>query len=342
MGNNSLTNARRAKNDEFYTQYETIEKELTHYRDHFKDNVVYLNCDDYRWSNFFRYFVNNFHELELKELIASHHVDKSYNLFTINEGVPDSYCVRYKGEAVSEILDFEDNFNPVKLKGDGDFRSEESIGFLKEADIVVTNPPFSLFRKFIALMVEHDKKFLVIGNMIATNYKVVFPLIKENKMWPGVTFNKIVEFEVPDHYDTSKSIEKDGKKLIEVPAISWWTNLDYGREYEDIELTALYKGNEDKYLKYDNYEAINIDKTAEIPKDYRKIMGVPITFIGKWNPEQFEILGITKSWNNNKYKSYPGIDAPIINGQALYTRILIQNKRLNPEIYGDGVNLDDE
>lgn len=332
MGNSVLTAARRAKNDEFYTQYETIEDELKHYRKHFKGKTVYCNCDDPRWSNFFKYFVDNFHELKLKRLIASCYVDQSYNLFTIDDKREPAIWADYDGWLVDGRVPEVSEIEIKELKGDGDFRSEESIELLKQADIVVTNPPFSLFRKFISIMMEYDKRFLVLGTTNATTYKEIFPLIKRCKLWPGANFNKSVDFKIPSHYDTSKTIYKDGVYIATVPAISWWTNLDYGISHKDIELTLTYKGNEDKYPKYDNYDAINVNKVADIPRDYKGVMGVPITFIGQWNPEQFKIMGITTSWDKNGYKSHPGIDAPIINGEHLYARIFIQNKRLNPDI----------
>lgn len=334
MGNSNLHIAKGAKNDEFYTQYETIEDELKHYKKHFEGKVIYCNCDDPRWSNFFKYFVDNFHELKLKRLIASCYVDQSYNLFTINEEREPAVWAYYDGWLVDGRVPDASEIEVMKLKGDGDFRSDESIELLRQADIVVTNPPFSLFRDFVPTLIKYNKKLIVLGTTNATTYKDIFPLIKNNELWSGASFNKTIDFEVPDHYDTSKAINKDGKEIIKVPAISWWTNLDYKISYSDIETTSTYKDNEDKYPKYDNYDAINVDKVAEIPKDYDGVMGVPITFIEKWNPEQFEVLGTTKSWDNNKYKSYPGIDAPIVNGEPLYARILIQNKRLNPEIYG--------
>lgn len=295
MGNSSLRNARVAKNDEFYTQLSTIENEVMHYRKHFKGKTVYLNCDDPRESNFFHYFSYNFERLGLKKLISSCYKNQNFNLFSMHDKHEKAVWLEYTGEKDGGRVPTAEAIGVNHFKGDGDFRSEESIELLKEADIVVTNPPFSLFREYIAQLMKYDKKFLVLGNMNAITYKEIFPLIKENKMWPGVTFNKTVEFEVPDYYDTSKAIEEDGKKLIKVPAISWWTNLDYPRRYQDIILFREYKGNEDKYPKYDNYDAINVDKVADIPKDYKGVMGVPITFIGQWNPEQFEVLGLAKT-----------------------------------------------
>lgn len=335
MGNSNLYRARKAKNDEFYTQYKTIEEELIHYKKHFKGKTVYCNCDDPRWSNFFKYFVDNFHELKLKRLIASCYVDQSYNLFTINDERSPAIWADYDGWLVDGGIPKVSEIEVKELKGDGDFRSEESIKLLKQADIVVTNPPFSLFREFVPMLMEYDKKFITLGTTNATIYKTVFPLIKDNKMWPGVNFHKAVGFEIPGHHDTSKSIYKDGVYIATVPAISWWTNLKHNKRSRDVRSTATYKGNEDKYPKYDNYNAINVDKAADIPVDYKGIMGVPITFIGQWNLEQFEIIGITRSWNDSSiYNGKLKTKDPILNGEDLYTRILIQNKRLNPDIYG--------
>lgn len=323
MGNSGLRAAQKNKNDEFYTQYETIEEELKHYKKHFEGKVVYCNCDDPRWSNFFKYFVDNFHELKLKRLIASCYVDQSYNLFTINDKREPAVWADYDGWLVDGRVPDVSEIKVRKLKGDGDFRSKESVELLKQADIVVTNPPFSLFRKFVPMLIKHDKKFLVLGIAGASTYRNIFPFVLSRKIFPGNLYNKTIEFKVPDHVEIIKKssgrINKDGK-FLSVPSITWWTNIDYGRTYEDLILTENYYGNEDKYPKYDNYDAINVDKVAEIPKDYSGTMGVPITFIGQWNSKQFEIMGSPL--------------LPILNGQYLYARILIQNKRLNPDLYG--------
>ena len=338
MVNGNLIRARKAKNDEFYTQYETIEEELIHYKKHFEGKIVYCNCDDPRESNFFKYFVDNFHELKLKRLIASCYVDQSYNLFTINDKREPAVWADYDGWLVDGRVPDVSEIEVKELKGDGDFRSEECIELLKQADIVVTNPPFSLFREYIAQLIEYDKKFLVLGNANSIAYKNIFNLFIKGKIWLGVKSRIAVEFIIPDYIHIqgpNGGIDSSGNKTLKVQSISWWTNLKNGRVYEDIELTELYKGNEDKYPKYDNHHAINIDKTSEIPIDYKGVMGVPISFIDKWNPEQFEVLGITRSWDNNGlYNGQLKTKDPIVNGQALYARILIQNKRLNPDIYG--------
>jgi len=340
MRNGNLIDSRKAKNDEFYTQLDTIEQEIMHYREHFKGKTVYLNCDDPRKSNFFHYFSCNFENLGLKKLIASCYKSQDYNLFTrdVND---KAVWIEYNGEKDMEHVPKAEDIGLNYFEGDGDFRSEESIELLKESDIVVTNPPFSLFREFIALMMKYDKKFLILGSMNAITYREVFPHIKENKLWPGILFNKNVQFEIPNHYDTTKSIMKEGKNLIKVSGISWWTNLEYSKRKQDITLFKEYKGNEENYPKYDNYNAINVDKVSDIPKDYKGIVGTPITFIGQWNPEQFELLG-SRRWAKSKYllEHYTGHVIPpendrktFINGKETYDRIFIQNKYLNPEIY---------
>ena len=338
MGNSVLIAARKAKNDEFYTKYETIEDELKHYKKHFEGKTVYCNCDDPRWSNFFKYFVDNFHELKLKRLIASCYVDQSYNLFTINDKREPAVWADYDGWLVDGRVPDVSEIEVKELKGDGDFRSEECIELLKQADIIVTNPPFSLFREFVPMLMEYDKKFLVLGVSGAVIYKSIFPLVVNRQITPGTLYNKVTEFRVPDHIEIineGSGTSGDQGKFLSVQSITWWTNLDYGRVYKDIELTSKYKGNESKYPRYDNYDAINVDKVAEIPKDYKGVVGVPITFIGQWNPEQFEILGISIGWGNNGlYNGQLKTKDAVVNGQALYKRILIQNKQLNPEIYG--------
>lgn len=335
MGNRSLSNARRVRNDEFYTQYETIEDELKNYKRHFEDKVVYCNCDDPRWSNFFKYFVDNFHELKLKRLIASGYVDQSYNLFTIDEEREPAVWVNYDGWLIDGRVPNISEIKMMELNGDGDFRSEESIELLEQADIIVTNPPFSLFKEYAAQLMEHNKKFLIIGSSNVITYKGLFPLIKDSKMWPGVSRGAMT-FEIPDNTSSIEHIIDKVHRREEqsLGNVTWWTNLEHPHRHQDAVLLRYYKSNEYKYPRYDNYDAINVDKVADIPKDYNGVLGVPISFVFSWNPEQFEIVGITKSYDNNKYKSYPGIDAPIVNGEPLYARILIQNKLLNPEIYG--------
>ena len=314
--NRTLNNAKSAKKDEFYTQYDDIEDELNKYRrfDHFKDKVVLCNCDDPEYSNFYKHFKAKFNiqGLELSKLIATHYNPdgKSYKLtYTQANGVP------------TEVK--------TPLKGDGDFRSPECIELLKEADIVVTNPPFSLFREYIAQLIEHNKKFLIMANINAITYKEIFPLIKENKIWFGHAFNKTMKFAVPEDYYT-KLDERDyqGRKLAAVPGITWFTNLDNNKRHETLHLAASTKF--DKYPKYDNYDAVEVSRVVKIPYDYRGAMGVPITFLGAYNPDQFEIIGATesegKSFSNGLWDPESKVAQPMVNGKRLYKRIFIRNK----------------
>lgn len=265
--------AKRAKKDEFYTQLPTIEKELYHYRHHFKDKIVFLNCDDPEYSNFWKYFSLNFDFFGLKRLISTHY----------NENEPSYKIEKY--EENGRVLTA-----TTPLVGNGDFRSEESIDLLKMSDIIVTNPPFSLFREYVAQLFEHDKKFIIMGNNNAITYKEIFPLIKENKMWLGNNSNFNCEFEVGEGYRYTR--EENGKKFGRVKSISWFTNLEIKKRHEELLLYREYDPK--KYPKYTNCDAINVDKVSDIPKDYNGLMGVPITFLGCYNPEQFEIIKFRK------------------------------------------------
>ena len=314
MANANLSNAKRAKNDEFYTQLSDIENELKHYKSHFAGKVVYCNCDDARKSNFFRFFQKKFNDYGLKKLITT-----SYN-----ENGHGSVLV-YEGDTNGNGKLDDNEVKVSELKGNGDFRSEECIEYLKESDIVVTNPPFSLFRDYIATLVQYDKKFLIIGNPNAITYKEVFPLIKENKLWLGwSSFNKGMYFYVPEDYkyaDTYKfEKEINGRKVMRVSSICWFTNLDHSRRHEDLILYKKYTPEE--YPKYDNYDAIEVSKVCEIPKDYDGIMGVPITFLDKYNPSQFEIVGCANHGTDNKYD----LCKPTIKGKLIYKRLLIKRK----------------
>ena len=329
MSNNSnLRKAKKTKNDEFYTQLPDIENELRHYRDHFKGKVVYCNCDDARESNFFKYFSINFEFLGLKKLIATGYKKDGRGVLLVYEGDKNG----------NKVVDDEE-VTVTELEGDGDFRSPECVKLLDEADVVVTNPPFSLFREYVAQLVEHGKKFLIIGNMNALTYKEIFPLIKANKIWVGHNFNKTMEFRLDESYEKWNEI-RDGFKYGKVPAISWYTNLDMKKRHEKLVLTEKY--DPAKYPKYDNYDAINVDKTVDIPKDYDGAMGVPITFLDKYNPEQFEIInGFNNSciekkaeWNYVPSKDTPTIingiekmwNGPVVNKQPKYYRIIIKRK----------------
>ncbi len=318
--NKLLQRAKKLKKDEFYTQLSDIEKELKHYKKHFKDKIVYCNTDDPLVSNFYKYFALNFKQLGLKKVIASCYKEQKRDLFT-QEKFAMAYYYEYTGKDEEKVIP---SISDVKFfKGDGDFRSAESIELLKQADIVVTNPPFSLFREFIAQLIKFDKKFLVIANINAITYKEIFKLIKENKIWLGVNFGRgISGFIVPEHYElygTEAGIDSSGKRIVSPNNALWLTNLDNFKRHEDIVLTKKYYGNEKKYPKYDNYDAINVDRTNEIPLDYAGYIGVPITFLHKYNPEQFEIVKFRKG-NDGKDLS--------INGKCPYFRILIKNKRV--------------
>ncbi len=294
MSNENLRNARSQKNDEYFTLYEDIEKELEHYTEQFEDKIVYCNCDNPDISNFYKYFKDNFKRLKLKRLIATHYIQNTRTEKT-----------EFDGETETREL----------LNGNGDFRSDECIDILKGCDIVITNPPFSLFRSFVAQLIEHNKKFLIIGSQNAITYKEIFPLLKDNKMWLGN--NHVKEFRKPDG-----TIQKFGN-------ICWFTNLDIKKRHEPLKLTKHYTPEE--YPRYDNYNAINVNKIADIPCDYNKYIGVPITFIDKYCPEQFEIIGHThysdtslqveelRLDENHRHRGY-------IDGQEKYARILIKLK----------------
>jgi hypothetical protein len=314
----NLQNAKKAKNDEFYTRLEDIEKELKHYREHFKGKVVYCNCDDHRWSNFFKYFELNFDFLGLKKLITTHF-----------EADKPSYKLVMERDINGDGKIDEKDIVETKLKGNGDFRSPEAIELLKEADIVVTNPPFSLFREYIAQLIEYDKKFILLGNNNAITYKEIFTLIKENKIWLGTESNKTMEFRLPDHYEKWNRVDEEGNKYGKVQAISWFTNLEHPKRNEEIFLFKEY--NKEDYPKYDNYDAINIDKVKDIPKNYFEPMGVPITFLGSFNPEQFEILdGIGRySMLTGPTEVTKGTYLTKINGKPKYARIIIKRKEGN-------------
>ena len=319
-GNSNLGKAKTGKNDEFYTQLSDIEAELKHYRKHFKDKIVFCNCDDPYESNFFKYFAMNFNYLGLKKLIATCYKGSPITYTQLNM-FGDEKIVRvvkkektpYKieitevvdanGDGAVDLTDIEyllqNNKNTLLLlNGDGDFRSEECIELLKEADVVVTNPPFSLFREYVAQLFEFEKNFIILSNMNAITYKEIFPLLKDNKMWIGYGFNMSMVYKTPypnlldanRKFVIAKGFNPDDGYL-KVPAICWFTNLDHNKRHETLDLYKKYTPEE--YPRYDNYNVINIDKVADIPEDYFGVMGVPITFLDKYNPDQFEILGIT-------------------------------------------------
>ncbi|MGO1230550.1 adenine-specific methyltransferase EcoRI family protein [Glutamicibacter arilaitensis] len=302
--NSSLSAAKAAKEDEFYTQLSDIENEMRHYKKHFKGKVVYLNCDDPRVSNFFHYFSYNFEKLQLKKLIATCYKSQEMDLFSQNDAEEAIY-LEYNGDKNGNMVPDPKEIGIKPLKGDGDFRSAESIELLKQADIVVTNPPFSLFREYVAQLIEHDKKFLIVGSQNAITYKEIFPLIKDNKLWLGHN-NGDMKFKVPDHYEPRATrfwIDDEGQKWRSLGNAAWFTNLDISKRHEDLVLYKTY--NQEAYPSYDNYDGIEVSKTVDIPSDYDGMMGVPLTFLDKHNPDQFEIVGITQSWFGAASKIYP-------------------------------------
>ena len=329
--NKNLHKAKDSKKDEFYTQLGDIERELRYYKSHFKDKVVYCNCDDPRVSNFFHFFSYNFEKLGLKKLIATCYKNQERDLFSTNNS-ESAIFLEYNGDKNGNNLPDPEEIGIKPLKGDGDFRSKESIDLLTQADIVVTNPPFSLFREYVAQLIEHDKKFIIIGSQNAVTYKEIFSLIRENKIWLGNNSGDM-EFKVPDYYEeraTRYRKDETGQKWRSMGNICWFTNLDISKRHQDLILYKTY--NTDDYPTFDNYDAINVNKVAEIPMDYKQAMAVPITFLDKYNPKQFEIISSNDIRKNEKipFKEHGLIKDKegAINGKPTYVRILIRNKRL--------------
>ena len=353
MANKNLTAARAAKKDEFYTQLTDIERELQHYWQHFRGKVVLCNCDDPYESNFFKYFALRFNQLGLKKLICTCYdgspvMGSELSLFALDaEG--EEKKVAYKveitevtdvnGDGAVDLADVEYLIKNDKnvlsvLRGNGDFRSQECIELLKEADIVVTNPPFSLFREYIAQLMQYEKKFLIIGHQNAITYKEIFPLIKNNLIWMGFGFNMSLVYKSPyeNNLEANRNFVKqkgyNPDEFIKVPGICWYTNLDHNKRHEMLDLVCRYSPEE--YPIYDNYNAIEVGKTADIPCDYDGAMGVPITFLDKYNPEQFEILNANHYRKSDYVKIKPhGLikdKEGAIDGKPTYVRILIRNK----------------
>ena len=343
--NFALQEAARARQDEFYTSRSDIENEMKYYKPHFKGKTVLCNCDDPYESEFFKYFALFFNVLGLKKLIATCYAGSPIaqrQLSLFDDETPATsrkpYCAvieamkDYNGDGRTDLLDAEYILqNGVGgslrvLEGDGDFRSSECIELLKEADIVATNPPFSLFREFVALLMKHNKKFIIIGSKNAVTYKEIFPLIMKNRMWLGVGFRGgNAHFRIPT-YDPEKyadGVYDPESGLVNFRNVCWFTNLEHNRHNETMILVRRYHEDPSKYPHYDNYDAIEVSKVVEIPCDYDGIMGVPITFLDKYNPKQFEIVGITEkdsplSTGNGK------TDRPYINGKRIYARLLIR------------------
>lgn len=355
MGNSQLSAAKKAKNDEFYTRMTDIEHELVHYRKHFKGKVVLCNCDDPFESNFFKYFALNFNPLGLKKLIATCYSGSpiaggEYQPSLFDDDVDENtgrHRRAYKAvvnvfrdttgdggldmDDIRNLLDSGEN-ELTELHGDGiygagDFRSKECLELLDEADIVVTNPPFSLFREYVATLMEHGKKFVIMGNKNAITYKEAFPLLRDDRLWLG--YNKVKEFVVPsaDHPERG-NIVTDGKGglIAKFGNICWYTNLDIKKRHEDLILYRRYKEDLSRYPKYDNYDAIEVSKVKDIPEDYWGVMGVPITFMDSYNPEQFELVGC--SYNYGRPKEWPEDTdmAPTVGGKNLYKRLFIRRR----------------
>ena len=318
-----LHNAKKAKKDEFYTQLADIQRELKHYREYFKGKIVYCNCDDPRKSNFFNYFFENFDVLGLKKLIISCYKEPTYTWLDIEKREKGFFFI-YSGEKADK--NYLIKHKSISFKGDGDFRSGESIDLLNQCDIVVTNPPFSLFREHVNQIVKYGKKFLVIGNINAITYKEIFQLIKMNKAWLGINLGRGVSgFIVPDHYDlygTEVRIDNNGDKIVSPNNCLWLTNMDNFKRNEYIELTKSYINSKAEYPQYDNYRGINVNKTKHIPFDYNGVMGVPITFLHKYNPNQFEIIKFRKG-DDDKDLS--------VNGKCTYFRVLIKRKQCDTD-----------
>ncbi|AIN74114.1 adenine-specific methyltransferase EcoRI family protein [Flavobacterium psychrophilum] len=344
--NKNLHKAKDSKKDEFYTQLSDIEKELRHYKEHFKDKVVFCNCDDPRVSNFFHYFSYNFENLGLKKLITTCYKNQERDLFSENKSEKAIY-LEYNGDKNGNRVPDAEEIGIIHLKGDGDFRSQESIDLLTQADIVVTNPPFSLFREYVTQLVQFDKKFIIVGHQNAITYKEIFKLIKEDKLWLGYGFNGGAAHFINKHYEDYATATDRKEGMIRVSGVTWFTNLEIRKRHEDLELYKSYTPEE--FPTYENFNAINIGKTKEIPVNYNGFMGVPITFLDKYNPEQFEIIGLGISSSGIEFGVEPYKDEHkkyrkeiqkrgAVNGDLYmitngivdvpYARIVIKNKRL--------------
>lgn len=377
MANINLSNAKRAKNDEFYTQYIDIQKEVEAYLEYdintFKNKVVYCNCDDPFESNFFRYFVLNFNKLGLKQLITTSYKPSSVantqlelfgndktitklkgrpkitaNKFVLNEVHDIDGDGEFNLKDISKKLKENKNNEWAPLEGDGDFRSSECVDLLKKSDIVATNPPFSLFREYIKQLFEYNKKFIIIGNMNAITYKEVFPLIKENKMWIGVTnFNTGMYFKVPDNFVYSASYkfdrERNGEKVNRVPGVCWFTNLDHGRRHQPIPLMSesdvIKFVTKKPFDKYDNYDAIEVSLVKNIPNDYSGVMGVPISFLDKHNPDQFEILGSDAYDGTPPIKKYSN-KVKVVDGKQMKSNTGTMGCVIKESSFGSGTYFD--
>ena len=348
--NKNLTAAKKNKKDEFYTQLSDIENELRHYKNHFKNKTVYCNCDDPRVSSFFHYFSYRFEQLGLKKLITTCYKNQNADLFSQNDSEKAIY-LEYTGDKNDNRIPDIEEIGITELKGDGDFRSQESIELLKQADIVVTNPPFSLFREYVSQLIDYNKNFIIIGSFNSITYKEIFKLIQDNKMWLGYGFKGgNAYFKTPHFKEFAKGVYNEETGLVKFRNVTWFTNLDISKRHENLILYKTY--NSEEYPKYDNFDAINVDKTKDIPMDYKGNMGVPITFLDKYSPNQFEIIGqgqgnlyreltprgLSQKFVDNYYKNggtgsikedHPVLGYYDKNNKAVipYMRIIIQNKK---------------
>lgn len=289
MANERFDNAKKNKNDEFYTRLEDIEKELNHYKEYFKGKTIFCNCDDPRISNFFKYFALNFNEFGLKKIISTCYKNQYVDLFTQNDCEKAVY-IEYTGNPNDPTSTDFSTIEVKELKGDGDFRSQECIELLKQSDVVITNPPFSLFREYVAQLIKYDKKFIIVGHQNAISYKEIFSLIKENKLWLGYGFKGGAAHFINTHYEDYASAGDHKEGMIRVSGVVWFTNIDIKKRHEELVMYKTY--NPEEFPKYENYEAINVDKSTDIPIDYDGVIGVPITFLDKYSPDQFEIVGL--------------------------------------------------
>lgn len=307
--NSNLHQAKRAKNDEFYTQLTDIEKEMIHYRPHFKGKVIFCNCDDARESNFFKYFANNFELLGIRKLITTGYKENGHGV-----------VLEYEGDKNGNLIVDSSEIKVTELKGNGDFRSDECIEYLRQADIVVTNPPFSLFREYVKQLMDYKKEFIIIGNTNAITYKEIFPYIKENKLWLG-NHTGDMAFKVPSYYEERETrfwIDENGQKWRSLGNVCWYTNIPHRKRNLPLDFYKTY--NENDFPKYDNYDAIEVSKVCDIPMDYYGVMGVPITFLDKYCPAQFEIVGDACHGSDHEYDLFK----PMINNKLIYKRLLIR------------------
>lgn len=337
--NKNLHSAKTAKQDEYYTQLPDIEREMIHYREHFRNKIVFCNCDDPRVSNFFKYFSNNFEKLGLRKLITTCYKNQNVDFFSEHKS-DHAVSLEYNGDKNGNKVPDPEEIGLNPLNGDGDFRSSESIELLKNSDIVVTNPPFSLFREYVAQLIKYKKKFIIIGSLNSITYKEIFKLIKANKLWLGYGFNGgNAYFKTPYSKDFAEGVYNEETGLVKFRNVAWFTNLDIKKRHEDLPLYKKYSF--DEYPAYNNYDAINVDKTKEIPYDYKGVMGVPISFLDKFNPKQFDILGITAG--RDEFEARPikryvnplqiNKNGSITNGSKANTRATLLWKKKPNDIY---------